>query len=40
MSLWKSIRKLAWWKQITIFAMVLIIVSTWLAVCLILASYL
>jgi hypothetical protein len=40
MRLWKSIRKLVWWQQLTIAAMVLLIVFTWLAVCLILASYL
>jgi hypothetical protein len=40
MKLWKSIRKLVWWKQFLIYTMMLAIVFTWLAVCLILASYL
>jgi hypothetical protein len=40
MKLWESIRKLVWWQQLIILTMVLVIVFTWLAVCLILASYL
>lgn len=40
MRLWRSIRKLIWWQQLLIFAMGLAILATWLAVCLILASYL
>jgi hypothetical protein len=40
MRLWKNLRKLVWWQQLLILAMVLLIVCTWLAVCLILASYL
>jgi hypothetical protein len=40
MRLWNSIRKLAGWQQLIIVTMVLVIVTTWLAVCLILASYL
>jgi hypothetical protein len=40
MRLWNSIRKLAGWQQFIIVTMVLVIVTTWLAVCLILASYL
>lgn len=40
MRLWKSIRKLARWQQLIILAMVVVILFTWLAVCLILTSYL
>jgi hypothetical protein len=40
MRLWNSIRKLAGWQKFIIVTMVLVIVTTWLAVCLILASYL
>lgn len=40
MRLWKSIRQLAGWQQLIIVAMVIVIVITWLAVCLIMASYL
>jgi len=40
MRLWESIRKLVWWQQLIIVTMVLVIVATWLAVCVILVSYL
>ena len=40
MNLWKSVRKLAPWQQLTIAVMVLVIVLTWVAVCAILGTYL
>jgi hypothetical protein len=40
MRLWNNVRKLVWWQQLLILGIVLLIVLTWLAVCLILASYL
>ncbi len=40
MDLLRNIQKLAWWKRLVISLMLLLIVLTWLAVCLILRSYL
>jgi hypothetical protein len=40
MDLLRNIQKLAWWKRLVIGLMLLLIVLTWLAVCLILGSYL
>ena len=39
MNLLRSIRRLALWQQLVIGFMLLLILLTWLAVCLVLASY-
>jgi hypothetical protein len=40
MNLLRSVKQLALWKQLIIGFMILLILLTWLAVCLVLASYL
>ena len=40
MNLLRSVKQLALWKQLVIGFMILLILLTWLAVCLVLASYL
>ncbi len=39
-NLWRSIQKMSGWRKLAIGLMLLFILATWLAVCLILASYL
>lgn len=40
MNLLRSIRKLAWWKQLVLLLLLVLVVLTWLSVCLIFGSYL
>jgi hypothetical protein len=40
MNLVQSVRKLVWWKQLVVLLMLILIVLTWSAVCIILGSYL
>jgi hypothetical protein len=39
-NLWRNIQKLAGWQKLVLGLMILLILLTWLAVCLILCTYL